>query len=290
MRDSETNEPIETFTINDIDAEYIIRNPKYTRRKRQRLQEEEREFRKTYKAETGRDWLSVYPRDPVKLFMYEPKRVGEVFHASTGSGRKFEIKTQSLQPRVFTIDKLLSREECQHIINLARPKLEPSLVSTKGIRDDRLRISSNTFLKRSDSAVLDNIYDRLGAVLGLNRDAMRHDEAAEYLQVVHYKPGGYYNLHHDYLEPLMYKDSANICRGNNRLLTLLLQLEAPEDGGLTHFEKPNLNFPTVPGNGILFYSMLPDGNLDVDSLHCGTEVLRGSKWIANLWIWDPRWT
>ena len=53
MRDSETSEPIETFTINDIDAEYIIRNPKYTRRKRQRLQEEEREFRKTYKAVTN---------------------------------------------------------------------------------------------------------------------------------------------------------------------------------------------------------------------------------------------
>ena len=38
---------------------------------------------------------------------------------------------------------------------------------------------------------------------------------------------------------------------------------------------------------VLFYNLLPDGNVDERSLHAALPVLEGEKWIANFWVWDP---
>ena len=43
------------------------------------------------------------------------------------------------------------------------------------------------------------------------------------------------------------------------------------------------------GDAIMFYSQKPDGSLDDSSLHGGCPVLSGTKWAANVWVWNaPR--
>lgn len=42
------------------------------------------------------------------------------------------------------------------------------------------------------------------------------------------------------------------------------------------------------GHAILFYSQKPNGELDPMSLHGGCPVLEGTKWGANLWVWNKR--
>lgn len=37
---------------------------------------------------------------------------------------------------------------------------------------------------------------------------------------------------------------------------------------------------------ILFYNLLPNGNMDERSLHGGCDVISGTKWSANFWIWN----
>ena len=46
--------------------------------------------------------------------------------------------------------------------------------------------------------------------------------------------------------------------------------------------------PTV-GKAVLFYSQLPDGNLDDLSHHAALPVTKGEKWLMNLWVWDPEY-
>ena len=41
------------------------------------------------------------------------------------------------------------------------------------------------------------------------------------------------------------------------------------------------------GKAVLFYSQLPDGNLDDYSHHAAEPVRQGEKWLINLWFWDP---
>jgi hypothetical protein len=47
--------------------------------------------------------------------------------------------------------------------------------------------------------------------------------------------------------------------------------------------QPNL------ARAILFFSQLPNGELDHAAWHGGCPVLKGEKWAANLWVWNtPR--
>jgi prolyl 4-hydroxylase len=41
------------------------------------------------------------------------------------------------------------------------------------------------------------------------------------------------------------------------------------------------------GKAVLFYSQLPDGNMDDFSQHAALPVKDGEKWLINLWVWDP---
>lgn len=44
--------------------------------------------------------------------------------------------------------------------------------------------------------------------------------------------------------------------------------------------------PPRRGDAILFYSQRPNGRLDINSLHGACPVLKGTKWGANLWVWN----
>ncbi|UIZ21255.1 hypothetical protein KXD40_000797 [Peronospora effusa] len=47
-----------------------------------------------------------------------------------------------------------------------------------------------------------------------------------------------------------------------------------------------LAFYPSKGGAVLFYSQKPNGELDPMSLHGGCPVLEGTKWSANLWVWN----
>jgi prolyl 4-hydroxylase len=47
-----------------------------------------------------------------------------------------------------------------------------------------------------------------------------------------------------------------------------------------------LAIPPRRGDAILFYSQRVDGSLDPSSLHGACPVLTGTKWGANLWVWN----
>jgi|EP00945_MAST-04E_sp_MAST-4E-sp1_P002270 hypothetical protein len=42
------------------------------------------------------------------------------------------------------------------------------------------------------------------------------------------------------------------------------------------------------GDAILFYSQTPDAQLDPQSFHGGCPIIQGTKWAANLWIWNAK--
>lgn len=79
-----------------------------------------------------------------------------------------------------------------------------------------------------------------------------------------------------------------------RYSTLLMYLNEPEEGGETTFPRwsnaetfHELAVKPEAGKAVLFYSQLPDGNLDDLSQHAAKPVLRTEKWMINLWFSNP---
>ena len=79
-----------------------------------------------------------------------------------------------------------------------------------------------------------------------------------------------------------------------RFSTLLLYLNEGMEGGETEFPRwvnghtrEGLRVTPKRGKAALFYSFLPDGNMDDLSQHSANPIISGEKFLMNLWVWDP---
>jgi prolyl 4-hydroxylase len=112
---------------------------------------------------------------------------------------------------------------------------------------------------------------------------------AESLQVVRYQQDQEYAAHHDFVHPHQHNRHQP-----TRFATLLFYLNTPKKGGETVFPRAvnptnhdGLSITPEKHTAVLFYNLLPDGNMDDLSQHASKPVLEGEKWLANLWVWDP---
>mmetsp|Transcript_17814 Transcript_17814/g.25174 ORF Transcript_17814/g.25174 Transcript_17814/m.25174 type:complete len:544 (-) Transcript_17814:203-1834(-) len=216
------------------------------------------------------------------------------------------LKVLSCAPRVFEIKDFLSTAEVTHILNLANEtELHRSLTGQQNTpaKQSTTRTSSNTWLDRDTDPVIDVIYRRSADLLQIDesllraRDPSEHNvdihgnlnSIAESLQLVHYKDGQEYTSHHDFGT----SDTNNKYQPT-RFATLLLYLNEGMEGGETEFPRwvngqttRGLQVTPEVGKAVLFYSFLPDGNMDDLSHHAAKPVTDGEKYLMNLWIWDP---
>ncbi|KAK4773475.1 hypothetical protein SAY87_028494 [Trapa incisa] len=205
------------------------------------------------------------------------------------------VEVISWEPRAFVYHNFLSREECEYLIELAKPHMEKSTVvdsETGKSKDSRVRTSSGTFLARGRDKIIRNIEQRIADFTFIPV------ENGEGLQVLHYEVGQKYEPHFDY-----FLDEYNTQNGGQRMATLLMYLSDVEEGGETVFPNAKGNISAVPwwnelsecgkgglsvkpkmGDALLFWSMKPDATLDEHSLHGGCPVIKGNKWSSTKWM------
>ncbi|XP_078440425.1 putative prolyl 4-hydroxylase 3 [Wolffia australiana] len=214
-----------------------------------------------------------------------------------GLGKRGEQWTELLswEPRAFVYHNFLSKEECEHLIELSKPHMYKSTVvdsATGKSVDSRVRTSSGTFLRRGHDKVVEAIEKRIADFTFIPTD---HGEG---LQVLHYEVGQKYEPHFDY-----FLDKFNTKNGGQRLATVLMYLSDVEEGGETIFPNAKVNSSSLPyynelsscgkkglgvkpkmGDALLFWSMRPDASLDASSLHGGCPVIKGNKWSSTKWL------
>lgn len=199
--------------------------------------------------------------------------------------RASAAQTLSTQPRVSMIDRFFSADECRLYIASAQPHLHASQTAdpiTGVPHTMQLRTSSETcFDPLLENSALRLAQLRMAAAAGIDLPN------AEQLTVLRYEPGQEYRPHRDYLPPgTIQMDRPH---AGNRTRTVIVYLNAVEAGGATEFPVPGLRVEPVTGRAVVFDNLHADGTPDPDSLHAGTPVETGEKWLATLWIRQGRY-
>jgi prolyl 4-hydroxylase len=186
----------------------------------------------------------------------------------------FASETLCEAPEVRLFPGLFTPAECDYLIEVATPRLQPSFVidpySGKEV-PNRVRTSSGVgFPFVSENPAIHALNRRLAAASGSDV------RAGEPLQVLRYEPGEQYHEHSDAL-PAVAPDQ-------QRVLTFLVYLDEGYDGGETRFPLAGLSVRGRTGDGLLFRNASADGLPDPRSVHAGLPVTRGVKHLASRWI------
>lgn len=179
-------------------------------------------------------------------------------------------------PLVRVLESVLDDEECDALIEQARPRLDRSRTVTEvGTNEiDAARTSSGMFFRVGETELVTRLEYRVSALLGL---PVEHGEG---LQVLHYQPGQQYEPHYDWFDPTQAGHQKITSTGGERIATLIMYLNTPEGGGGTHFPRAHVTVCARKGSAVYFAYERGDKS----SLHAGLPVTRGEKWIATKWL------
>ncbi|RCW75535.1 2OG-Fe(II) oxygenase [Pseudorhodoferax soli] len=193
--------------------------------------------------------------------------------------RRVHVLSAQLQPRIVVFGSLLSDAECQALIDLASPRMARSrTVATKtgGEEINVDRTSDGMFFQRGETELIERIELRIAALL---RWPLENGEG---LQILRYGPGAEYKPHYDYFDPAEPGTPTILKRGGQRVGTLIMYLGEPERGGGTVFPDVHLEVAPKRGNAVFFSYDRPHPS--TRTLHGGSPVLAGEKWIATKWL------
>jgi prolyl 4-hydroxylase len=180
--------------------------------------------------------------------------------------RRVSVLSVISEPHIVVFGNVLSDEECEALIEGAKPRLARSLtVETKtgGEELNADRTSNGMFYARAENELIARVERRLAQLVNWPLDN------GEGLQILHYRPGAEY-------KPTILK------RGGQRVATVIMYLHEPEKGGGTVFPDVKLEVAPKRGNAVFFSYSRP--HPASKSLHGGAPVIAGEKWIATKWL------
>jgi len=172
------------------------------------------------------------------------------------------------EPKVYK--RMFSPATCDHIRQQAKSSLNPSTISENYEVDSSIRKSETSWLDPNKDDVVKKVIQRCASLTD------RPPENCEHLQVLRYKPGGFYTEHQDAFE----KD----IEPNFRMYTCIIALNDDYVGGETNFPNLNKKYKLEKGDVLLFNTLNSWDMFTKRAIHAGLPVQQGEKWICNLWI------
>ncbi len=198
-------------------------------------------------------------------------------------GHEIKVIMAMRNPRVVVFGNMLTFDECDELVSLARQRLarsETVVTSTGSSEVNIARTSEGMFFGRGENEVCARFERRIAALLNWPI------ENGEGLQILRYRPGAEYKPHYDYFDPGHAGTPVILKRGGQRVATLVTYLNTPELGGATTFPDVHLEVAPVKGNAVFFSYDRPHPM--TRSLHGGAPVIEGEKWVATKWLREGR--
>jgi len=183
-----------------------------------------------------------------------------------------EEEQLSSAPEVHLFRGLFTPSECDFLIDVAMPRLSPSVVvdpRTGRQVPNPVRTSDGAaFPLAGENPAMHALCRRLAAASGTNV------EQGEPLQILRYTPGQEFRPHFDSIHDT----------DNQRILTFLVYLNDDFEGGETQFLATGLKVKGRKGDGLLFRNADESGCPDANAQHAGLPPTAGEKFLASRWI------
>ena len=184
-------------------------------------------------------------------------------------------------PTIYTIENYITLEECEHMINISKDKIAPSLVSgSKSGYISKGRTGQNCWISHDHDHITSNIAERISNEVGIS---LKNTEA---FQVIYYDVDQEYKQHYDSWDfDNSERSIRNMKYGGQRMVTALVYLNDVEEGGGTKFTKLGKEVKAEKGKLLIFHNVIKGTNIKHKmSEHAGMPVLKGEKWAFNLWF------
>jgi prolyl 4-hydroxylase len=213
-------------------------------------------------------------------YHYEAPRIAQGNTIRTFD-REIPVLSRYEKPRIVLLEGVLSTDECEQLIKLARPRLRPSTVvdpQTGANTVANYRNSEGMFFRLSETPLIERLDRRISELMN------GPVENGEGLQVLRYGPGGHTAPHFDFLIPSNPTNEASLKRSGQRTSTLMIYLNDVTRGGETVFPEVGLSVSPRRGNAVYFEYANSRQELDARSLHAGAPVIEGEKWAVTKWM------
>ena len=190
----------------------------------------------------------------------------------------------SADPILYVVNDFLSNDECNAFVDASKGKLKPSTVISpdKHIQHES-RTSENCWIEHNANEIVHEVSKRFSILVQM---PIRN---AEQYQLVYYKKGAEYKPHFDSFDYETDDGKKNWEPGGQRMITVIAYLNDVEEGGETGFPELGINIPPKKGDAVVFHNTLISDvathpKINPRSLHGGMPVIKGEKWMVNLWF------
>lgn len=210
------------------------------------------------------------------------KRVGAQVRARLEANPEaYKIPTDKAE--IFAIGDFLDADECKRLITMIDQVARPSELFDDDAYATGFRTSYSGDFDPEDSFIR-SISRRIDDLLGVN------PITGETIQGQRYLPGQQFKPHHDYFHTTEKYWPMERKRGGQRSWTAMAYLNDVTEGGGTHFVNLNVNVEPKPGVLMVWNNANPDGSPNLDTLHAGEPVIKGTKYVITKWYRTRKWS
>jgi prolyl 4-hydroxylase len=208
------------------------------------------------------------------------RRLGKsVRHRLAHDPAAYQIETDKAE--IYAIGDFLTAEECQRLCVMIDSTARPSSLHEVGY-DSGFRTSYSGDLDPHNDFVK-SISQRIDERLGVPA------KIGEAIQGQRYEVGQEFKPHNDWFYTSEGYWEQERKRGGQRSWTTMAFLNQVGQGGETFFTNLGIKIVPKPGVLLLWNNAREDGSPNEDTIHAGTPVLQGTKYIITKWYRTRRW-
>ncbi|WP_427964935.1 2OG-Fe(II) oxygenase [Altererythrobacter sp.] len=209
------------------------------------------------------------------------KRIGaSVRERLEADPHAYKIETDVAE--IFAVGDFLSQSECDRLCLMIDLVAKPSTLHEQDYASG-FRTSYSGDLDREDSFVR-GISRRIDDLLGIS------SICGESIQGQRYLPGQQFKPHNDWFYTSENYWKLERKRGGQRSWTAMAFLNEVEEGGETHFTNVGIKIEPKPGVLLVWNNATEDGVPNEGTMHAGTPVVKGAKYVITKWYRTRKWT